>query len=133
MAGVHHHDAVIGYEVGELGGETFRAHRDLIRLEQGGELEPPVDHVLSRDIRPGPIGLDIASQLDHALEGGPNIGVDRDLGRIIPTQGLGVDVDLDDTGAERRHLPEMGGHASGLGAHEEDQVGVEHDPVGRCP
>ena len=43
---------------------------------------------------------------------------------------LAFDVDLDDRGAERRNLPEMGGHAAGFAADVADQVGFVDHAVG---
>jgi hypothetical protein len=66
----------------------------------------------------------------HARERRLGVAQHRRLQRVVPSERLRVDVDLDRRRADLRHRPEVRGHAAGLGADEADEVGCVHDPVG---
>src|SRR5262249_48659036 len=58
------------------------------------------------------------------------VAVDRSLERIVPSNRLSVDIDLDRRRADLRHCPEMRGHAAGFAADEADKVGTVDHAIG---
>ena len=61
---------------------------------------------------------------EHACERDLGIGIDAGQQRIIATDRLRIDVDLNRRRTDLRDCPEMRGHTAGLGSDETNEIGA---------
>ena len=132
MLRIGHDDGVVREMPGEFMADAFGPDRHGVGFQETSVVLPPRSDDPARTGDPigAAAGRLAAGMIQHPVERQLRIGIHRSLERVVEAEGLGFDIDLDRRRADRRHLPEMRGHAAGLGADEADEVGLADDPVG---